>query len=129
MIEPVLQIDEFGTKRWYLNGKRHREGGPAIEKTNGTKKWYLNGKLHREDGPAIEWSIKNLHNRYYENRSDSEESESLGPAVIRADGFVVVHADGAKEWWLNGDFIKYGERPENWDELVVLAQIERVMIE
>ena len=120
MIEPVLQIDEFGTKRWYLNGKRHREDGPAIEKTNGTKKWYLNGKLHREDGPAIEWSIKNLHN-HYENRSDSEESESLGPVVVRADG--------AKEWWLNGDFIKYGERPENWDELVVLAQIERVMIE
>jgi hypothetical protein len=39
-----------------LNGKRHREDGPAIEFTNGTRCWYLNGKRHREDGPAIEYS-------------------------------------------------------------------------
>ena len=43
-----------GTKAWYLNGKRHRKDGPAIEGTDGTKTWYLNGELHREDGPAIE---------------------------------------------------------------------------
>ena len=24
---------------------------------NGDKSWYLNGKLHREDGPAIEWAM------------------------------------------------------------------------
>ena len=44
-----------GTKYWYLNGKRHREDGPAIEYPNGEKHWYLNGKLHREDGPAVEY--------------------------------------------------------------------------
>jgi hypothetical protein len=43
-----------GTKRWYLNGKRHREDGPAVTYTNGDKCWWLNGKLHREDGPAME---------------------------------------------------------------------------
>jgi hypothetical protein len=43
-----------GTKEWYLNGKRHREDGPAIEWSDGSKWWYLNGELHREDGPAIE---------------------------------------------------------------------------
>jgi hypothetical protein len=43
-----------GDKCWYLNGKRHREDGPAIEYANGSKFWYLNDKLHREDGPAIE---------------------------------------------------------------------------
>jgi hypothetical protein len=44
-----------GDKAWFLNGKRHREDGPVIEYINGRKQWYLNGKLHREDGPAIEW--------------------------------------------------------------------------
>ena len=43
-----------GSKSWYLNGKRHREVGPAIEWANGSKSWYLNGELHRSDGPAYE---------------------------------------------------------------------------
>lgn len=45
-----------GNKAWYLNGKPHREVGPAIELSNGTKKWCQHGRLHRTDGPAIEWS-------------------------------------------------------------------------
>ena len=43
-----------GGNRWYLNGKVHREGGPAVTYANGTKLWYINGERHREDGPAIE---------------------------------------------------------------------------
>ncbi len=54
MIEPV--VDQSGTKRWYLNGKLHREDGPAVEYANGSKSWYLNGDLHRKDGPAIEYA-------------------------------------------------------------------------
>lgn len=46
------QIEE-----WYIDGKKHREDGPALSKWNGdvvtTEEWYLNGKLHRADGPAI----------------------------------------------------------------------------
>jgi len=45
-----------GDKAWYLNGKRHREDGPAFKYANGHKEWYVNGKLHREDGPAIEYA-------------------------------------------------------------------------
>jgi len=41
---------------YYLNGKRHREDGPACEFTNGEKWWYLYGKRHREDGPACEYA-------------------------------------------------------------------------
>jgi hypothetical protein len=48
-------VDDYGTKRWYLNDKRHREDGPAVEYSDGTKEWYLNGKLHRTDGPAVDW--------------------------------------------------------------------------
>ena len=50
------KVDEYGTRSWYLNGKLHRDDGPAIEYASGHKEWYLNGKLHREDGPAIEYS-------------------------------------------------------------------------
>jgi len=45
-----------GHKEWFLNGIRHREDGPALEKANGDKAWFLNGKFHREDGPAVEWA-------------------------------------------------------------------------
>ena len=51
-----LEVNEYGTKRWYLNGKRHRVDGPAIEDANGNKYWYLNGKLHRVDGSAAEFT-------------------------------------------------------------------------
>ena len=44
--------DDDGDQFWYLNGKRHREDGPAVINANGTKAWCLNGKFHREDGPA-----------------------------------------------------------------------------
>src|ERR1700691_1630919 len=40
---------------YYLNGKRHREDGPAFIWGDGTVFYYLNGSLHREDGPAIIW--------------------------------------------------------------------------
>ena len=46
--------DSDGTKRWWVNGKRHREDGPAVEYANGAKFWYINDKLHRIDGPAVE---------------------------------------------------------------------------
>jgi hypothetical protein len=43
-----------GNREWYLDGKLHREDGPAVEYASGSRYWYLNGKLHREDGPAVE---------------------------------------------------------------------------
>ena len=48
-----------------LNGKLHREDGPAIEWTNGRKEWWINGERHREDGPAIVRT--NGPNRWYMN--------------------------------------------------------------
>ena len=39
---------------YYLNGKHHRENGPAVTYNDGDMSWSLNGKYHREDGPAIE---------------------------------------------------------------------------
>jgi hypothetical protein len=56
MIEYTVKVHTNGTKSWYLNGKFHREDGPAIEWSDGTKSWWLNGNRHREDGPAFECS-------------------------------------------------------------------------
>ena len=42
-IEYKVVVNEYGTKFWYLNGKLHREDGPAVEYANGDKFWCLNG--------------------------------------------------------------------------------------
>lgn len=60
-------------EKYYVNGKLHREDGPAIEDWNdGEKYWYKQGELHKEDGPAYEdaWGNKKwyLHGvQYTEN--------------------------------------------------------------
>ena len=47
-------------ERYLINGKRHREDGPAFIKywLNGNVEleyYYTNGVLNRNDGPAIVW--------------------------------------------------------------------------
>ena len=64
MNKPTIERSD-GTKFWYINGKCHREDGPASEYSNGTKYWYINGYLHREDGPAAEYSDGSVE--YYLN--------------------------------------------------------------
>ena len=47
--QPECEVDEYGTKRWFLNGNLHREDGPAVEYLGGLKYWYLhNKKAHPE---------------------------------------------------------------------------------
>jgi hypothetical protein len=54
--------------KWIVNGKLHREDGPAIEYSDGRKKWYYNGKLYKiqySDG-KVKTIVKNKsehHNR------------------------------------------------------------------
>jgi len=67
--EPEVKIDYYpnGQKKseiWSLNGKYHREDGPAYQKwyKNGQKRyeeWSLNNKYHREDGPAYQTWFEN----------------------------------------------------------------------
>lgn len=40
----TVNVYDDGGKYWYLNGKCHREDGPAVEFADGSKLWYLNGK-------------------------------------------------------------------------------------
>ena len=89
MIEYTVKVWPNGSKKWYLNGQLHREGGPAYEGSDGSKYWYLNDQLHREGGPAIEWS--NGTKKWYLNGQLHREG---GPAIE--------WSNGTKKWYLNG---------------------------
>ena len=83
-----VTVNERGTF-WRLNGKLHREDGPALEYADGTKAWYINGKLHREDGPAAE--LANGTKCWYINNS-----------LHRLDGPAIERASGSKCWYVDG---------------------------
>jgi hypothetical protein len=87
-----LIIDEKGYKEWYLNGKVHREGGPAIEWVDGSKEWYLKGELHRVVGPAVEYS-------------DGGKEWCLNGEKHRVEGPACEYSNGTKEWFLNGRLV------------------------
>lgn len=53
---PPDYVSLDGNKEWLDKGKRHRIGGPAIERTNGRNDWYFKGFLHNTEGPAWEWA-------------------------------------------------------------------------
>ena len=91
-----VDVYDDGTKKWYLNGERHREDGPAVEFADGTKFWYLNGKCHREDGPAVEWA-------------DGSKYWYLNGELHREDGPAVEWASGTKHWFLNGEQLTEAE--------------------
>jgi len=111
----VYEDPKTGNKTWRLNGKLHREDGPANEHADGYREWYRNGKLHREDGPAIEFGPRGYgEKRWYLN---GELDRKDGPAIEsgfgnkwyrkgklhREDGPAVERVDGTKEWYLNGN--------------------------
>ena len=68
-----VKVYSNGDKHWHLNGKCHREDGPAIEWADGSKHWHLNGELHREDGPAVEWADGSKY--WYLNGNELTETE------------------------------------------------------
>ena len=56
-----------------MNGRFHREDGPAVEYADGSKEWWLNGKRHREDGPALEFASGSKY--WYLNGVELSETE------------------------------------------------------
>ena len=99
--QPTCEVDEYGTKWWWLNSKLHREDGPAIENANGDKYWYLNDNLHREDGPAIEYA-------------NGFKSWNINGELHREDGPAIEHAKGDKRWYVDGEKI---EVPNNDNDI------------
>ena len=94
MVEYIVKVFDNRTE-WFLNGKLHREDGPAIENTNGDKQWIKNGFLHREDGPAMEFAAGSKY--WYKNGN-----------YHREDGPACEYADGDKRWYLEG--VKFTEK-------------------
>jgi hypothetical protein len=88
MITYTVKVNDDGSKHWYINGKLHREDGPACEYANGDKCWYSNDKRHREDGPAVEYA--NGSKYWYINGK-----------AHREDGPAIECADGTKEWYID----------------------------
>jgi len=95
-MKPEMKIDTYGEKRWFLNGKLHREDGPAVEYPNGTKFWFLNDLLHREDGPTVE----------YENGT---KEWWLNGKLHRTDGPAMEWPNGEKDWYLKGKEVSWRE--------------------
>ncbi len=78
-----------GDKEWWINGEFHRDDDlPAVEFADGDKEWYLHGKKHRLNGPAV------IHHNGEEYWVDGELHRTDGPAIV------ITHGD--KEWWVNG---------------------------
>ncbi len=89
-----LQIDKRDQAIFYsMEGKEHREDGPAIEWPNGTNLWYIDGKLHSTDGPAVD-------------RTNGAKEWYLNGVRHRLDGPAVIYPNGDKEWWEYGKFIR-----------------------
>ena len=90
-VEYTVQVSDSGNKFWYLNGKRHRTDGPAIEHVNGGKHWYLNDKLHRTDGPAIEYASGTkswyLNGKWLtEQEFDNRNNQSCEGKIVEIEG-------------------------------------------
>jgi hypothetical protein len=65
-------IDMVGNEYWYNDEQElHRENEPAIVYISGATIYFLNGKKHREDGPAIDF--QNIKEWYINGVQYSEE--------------------------------------------------------
>jgi hypothetical protein len=43
-MKPILKTYDDGSQMWFLNGKIHREDGPAVIYPDGSQMWFLNYK-------------------------------------------------------------------------------------
>ena len=66
MIKYEVEVYANGDKLWRLNGKFHREDGPAVEYAYGTKYWYLNDNNLTEaehkakTNPTVEMTMEEI---------------------------------------------------------------------
>lgn len=90
MLKTVKSVDRDGNVRWkLLDGRLHREDGPAVEYVNGSKYWWFNGERHREDGPAV-------------IRPGESEEWYLNDLRHREDGPAIILPGRIEEWWFEG---------------------------
>lgn len=76
-------------QEWYVDGRLHREDGPAIKYCDGTEKWYRHGQLHRVGGPA----------EIYPRGASAWLQEGL---LHRTDGPAIEYGSGLDSWYVRG---------------------------
>jgi len=91
---PALITDD-GYQSWYKNGKWHRADGPACIWPDGTQQWCRNGKLHRENDPA-------------HIGADGKQYWYKNGKCHREDGPAIIYASGAQSWWINDKLHRVG---------------------
>lgn len=83
-----------GEISFFVDGKLHRDHGPANILPGGTKRWYTNGQLNRLDGPAVEYT-NGAKEFWVEGRSFSEtnfnmfiamKNDSCNNKIVEIDG-------------------------------------------
>ena len=57
-IEYNVRVYANNDKYWRLNGKYHREDGPAIERADANNYWYLDGIIYTEKEFLAKISVK-----------------------------------------------------------------------
>ena len=87
-IEQTVRTYPNGNKRWYLDGKRHREDGPACTCPDGYKTWWLDGERHRTDGPALEYP--NGTKQWWLNGKELTEAEHASATKPACDQRTVI---------------------------------------
>ena len=55
-----------------LDGRPHRENGPAIIWNNGILEWWIHGMTSRLDGPAVVWPYSGIRDYYIGGKWFSE---------------------------------------------------------
>lgn len=78
MNQPIKTVSAGGEITYLLDGKLHRDDGPAVIDTDG-ERWYFEGKLHRIGGPCISNSSEEVWARY------GKRHRVDGPAFILKD--------------------------------------------
>lgn len=86
---PERTVDDEGNVEWALNGKLHRDDGPAVEYVDGSSYWFQHGRIHRDNGPAIEWA-------------DGSWTWMANDEIHRLAGPANVHVDCREEWHVFG---------------------------
>lgn len=120
----IIQTDKATT--YYLDGKLHREDGPAIIREDGQMFWFLNGEaitqaqyMEKTNNTATQYIIKNTGGTFYfKDRRMTIYHREDGPAYVgvsgtkewylngkrhREDGPAIEYSNGAKEWWLHNN--------------------------
>ena len=88
--------------RYYRDGVLHRDNDkPAVVYSDGSREWWVHGKRLRWD-PRSPTEIRcNPATKNYEV-SGTRVWHNIDGQIHREDEPAVIHADGSREWWQNG---------------------------